>query len=493
MERRAIFPVLFCNRHQLEDKPFLHASMRRQIPTTDHMTIIPYFSVNMQEAAIRVEYVFIEKLVDLILNTIQAVKTEDNDLESLYRGIEVKQESSEYVYFNKLELHPIKIDFTFRYNRGAKVSAALLALRAIGFAANIDDAPIKLNALILERPFLTWDELLNRIKIHYIRCGTSEVYKVLGSLEVIGNPVGLFNDLTTGVADFFYEPAIAITKGPEEFGYGLAKGSKSLVSKTFHGTFNTVSKVTGTLQRGLDYLTFDSDHIKQKERKQAPQGLGEGLLRGGEAVLTGIFDGASGIFTQPVKGAKKEGGFGFVKGIGKGLIGIPMKPVGGLFEGVTSVTAGISTTSSLGGQPNTRMRYPRRFGDDGALVPFDMDQSLAYDILITADNGKYSNIEGLDEPVASMINHDKVHVYVLTHRTLFKISVAGRQTQWKFDLVQLERLSRDPRTGYISCEFASLDMFKRNSIVAKELRADVTSCNHFVKKLQECATKAKCK
>lgn len=399
--------------------------------------------------------------------------------------------SSEYVYFNKLELHPIKLDFTFRYNRGAKVSAALLALRAIGFAANIDDAPIKMNALILERPFLTWDELFNRIKIHYIRSSTSEVYKVLGSLEVIGNPVGLFNDLTTGVADFFYEPAIAITKGPEEFGYGLAKGSKSLVSKTFHGTFNTVSKVSGTLQRGLDYLTFDSDHIKQKERKQAPQGLGEGLLRGGEATLTGIFDGVTGIVTQPIKGAKKEGGLGFVKGIGKGLIGLPMKPVGGLFEGVTSVTAGISTTSSMGGQPTKRMRYPRRFGDDGALIPFDNEQSLAFDILITADNGKYANIEGENEPVASLVSIDKTYVYILTGKALFKVAIANRVLQWRFDLTQMTRLAREPKTGSIICEFVTSTMFSTSTTLTKELRSDKQTCDRFVKKLQECTTKAK--
>ncbi|KAL0486394.1 VP13 [Acrasis kona] len=122
------------------------------------------------------------------------------------------------------------------------------------------------------------DELGDRIQKHYIRSSTSEMYKIFGSLELIGNPVGLFNDLSTGVADLFYEPAKAILKGPKDFGAGLAKGSKSFVSKTFHGTFNTVSKVTGTFQRGFDYLTFDPDHIKKKERKRGPSGVGEGLL-----------------------------------------------------------------------------------------------------------------------------------------------------------------------------------------------------------------------
>lgn len=263
-----------------------------------------------------------------------------------------------------------------------------------------------------------------------------------------------------------------------------------MVSKTFHGTFNTVSKVTGTLQRGLDYLTFDADHIKQKERKQAPKGVGEGLRRGGEAVISGFIDGASGLITQPVKGIKKEGGLGFVKGLGKGLIGIPMKPVGGLFEGVTSVTAGISNTSK-GEQATTRLRFPRKFSDDGAVITYDREQSLAYDIFRTADNGKYANTEKENEPVACMINHDRAHVYLLTRNSLFKVSISTRVTQWKYDLLSLKEIKRDFNTGIITCVFAAVDMFNRNTIDRKELRTKdgKQACDLFAKRMEECKKK----
>ena len=73
----------------------------------------------------------------------------------------------------------------------------------------------------------------------------------------MGNPIGLFNNLGTGVFDFFYEPAQGIIKGPVSAGKGLVKGTTSLVTNTIQGTFGTVSKITNTLAIGLTTLTQD--------------------------------------------------------------------------------------------------------------------------------------------------------------------------------------------------------------------------------------------
>ena len=42
-----------------------------------------------------------------------------------------------------------------------------------------------------------------------------------------------------------------------------------------------------------------------------------------------MFDGISGLVTQPISGAKKEGVAGFVKGFGKGVGGLILKPGAG--------------------------------------------------------------------------------------------------------------------------------------------------------------------
>jgi hypothetical protein len=45
----------------------------------------------------------------------------------------------------------------------------------------------------------------------------------------------------------------------------------------------------------------------------------------------GLYDGITGLVTQPVKGAQKEGAAGFIKGIGKGIGGVMLKPGAGFF------------------------------------------------------------------------------------------------------------------------------------------------------------------
>lgn len=48
-----------------------------------------------------------------------------------------------------------------------------------------------------------------------------------------------------------------------------------------------------------------------------------------QALGSGVFDGASGVFSKPLHGAMDEGAFGLVKGIGHGLLGAVAKPISG--------------------------------------------------------------------------------------------------------------------------------------------------------------------
>ncbi|KAG2168847.1 hypothetical protein JADG_008586 [Aureobasidium aubasidani] len=50
----------------------------------------------------------------------------------------------------------------------------------------------------------------------------------------------------------------------------------------------------------------------------------------GKGLVFGIYDGISGLVTEPIKGARKEGAIGALKGVGKGLGGIYWKPNAGL-------------------------------------------------------------------------------------------------------------------------------------------------------------------
>lgn len=84
-----------------------------------------------------------------------------------------------------------------------------------------------------------------------------QLYKILGSLNIIGNPVSLFRNIATGIKDLKEKPAEGFVSGPLEFGIGLADGTSSLIAHSVGGAFNSVSKATSSLAKAFALLSFD--------------------------------------------------------------------------------------------------------------------------------------------------------------------------------------------------------------------------------------------
>ena len=70
---------------------------------------------------------------------------------------------------------------------------------------------------------------------------------MIASSDIIGNPLGLVNKLGTGVYEFVSEPSKGLLKGTDEFVVGVGKGVQSLVSNVISGSFESMSKITGSL------------------------------------------------------------------------------------------------------------------------------------------------------------------------------------------------------------------------------------------------------
>jgi len=132
---------------------------------------------------------------------------------------------------------------------------------------NINDAPLEMNALAIKDMRLTMPELQSRITYHYRQDVLRQLYRILGSADFIGNPVGLFTNVSSGVADIFYEPFQGVVvHGNKELGIGIAKvgificlssefshssqGAASFVKKTVFGVSDSVTKFTSSVGKG---------------------------------------------------------------------------------------------------------------------------------------------------------------------------------------------------------------------------------------------------
>jgi len=91
---------------------------------------------------------------------------------------------------------------------------------------------------------------------------------------------------------------------PMNFCLGLARGFRNMPRLYNDYTIRPVEKVTG---------------------------VGSGVVVAGKEFGYGLFDGITGLVTQPLKGAEKEGVQGLVKGFGKGIGGLIAKPAAGKF------------------------------------------------------------------------------------------------------------------------------------------------------------------
>lgn len=97
---------------------------------------------------------------------------------------------------------------------------------------NLGDARLELNALGLKDVRLTLPDIQSRITYHYRQEVLRQLYRLLGSADFLGNPVGLFTNVSSGVADIFYEPWHGVVMhGNKELGIGIAKVWVSLDEK----------------------------------------------------------------------------------------------------------------------------------------------------------------------------------------------------------------------------------------------------------------------
>lgn len=116
---------------------------------------------------------------------------------------------------------------------------------------NVNDAPVRLNALVIENVRLSLPVLTERLKLHYGNEFFGQLYRVLGSADFLGNPVGLFTNVSSGVADFFIQPYDSVMmNGNKDLGIGIARGAGSLAKKTVFGLSDSVAKFTGSIGKG---------------------------------------------------------------------------------------------------------------------------------------------------------------------------------------------------------------------------------------------------
>ncbi|XP_054438980.1 intermembrane lipid transfer protein VPS13A isoform X2 [Pteronotus mesoamericanus] len=394
-----------------EPKPFTDVCIVMRSAGHSQITRIKYFKVLIQEMDLRLDLGFVYALSDLMT---EAEVTEKTEIELFHKDIEVFQEeyktvslvdSSQVSLYEYFHISPIKLHLSVSLSSGKEaaeeseqrggfiaIRSLNLLLKSIGATlTNVQDVVFKLAFFELNYRFHTTSELQSEVVRHYSKQAIKQMYVLVLGLEVLGNPFGLIREFSEGVEAFFYEPYQGAIQGPEEFMEGVALGLKALVGGAVGGLAGAASRITSAMAKGVAAMTMDEDY--QQKRREAmnkqPAGLREGITRGGKGLVSGFVSGITGIVTKPIKGAQKGGAAGFLKGVGKGLVGAVARPTGGIIDMASSTFQGIKRATDTSDEVQS-LRPPRFFNEDGVIRPYRLRDGTGNQMLQVIENGRFA-------------------------------------------------------------------------------------------------------
>lgn len=299
--------------------------------------------------------------------------------------------------------------------------------------ANVNDAPIKLNSLYMANVRVPINTLMQAIQTHYGQQFFYQIHKILGSADFLGNPVGLFNTISSGVWDIFYEPyqGYMMNDRPQELGIHLAKGGLSFAKKTVFGLSDSMAKVTGSMAKGLS-ITQDLEFQEKRRLQQRMNANKRNLLSSSAQTFANTLgSGFSGMALDPMAGAQKEGTAGFFKGLGKGLIGLPTKTAIGLLDLTSNLSQGVkSTTTALDAPSAMRVRLPRYVDyHDKVIKPFNLKEAQGQYWLKVVDGGLYMS----DNYLTHVVLPGKELAVLVSMEHIIELNVASQETMWATD------------------------------------------------------------
>ena len=207
------------------------------------------------------------------------------------------------------------------------------------------------------------------------------LFRVVGNLDIIGNPTGYASSIADGFLQIIEAPRKGLVNGPLGFGEGIAKGFGTFITTVLSSTFDVVGKISGTLLASCAVLQGEKVFEQLEERE--PGHVFEGLYIGFKEGVIDLGKGIGGIFYKPFVGAKKEGVKGFFKGLGSGFLGAVVSPFTALLRVTNNIFVGLKNTVNLfNPKLNTkRFRFPRTIEKAIGLKSYDEDKAIIQAIL----------------------------------------------------------------------------------------------------------------
>jgi hypothetical protein len=232
---------------------------------------------------------------------------------------------------------------------------------------------------------------------------------------------------------------LAIPRVPLKFVSGV--GSKGL---------EKAAGAVGGLVAMISDITADRKYREQQQkirRQKKIAGVADGFIEGANRLGEGL-GGVLDIFKKPMEGAKREGALGFVKGLGKGLVGTLVKPLSKVGEALGDVGTGIAKSVAPSSRQANKMVYVRRriprafYGKSGIVDDYKVADAMLHASLPV--NEMETVIALKNSQLLIGFSDNIVIVDVKVQRDISLLSVHGTSTP-----PLLDELQSEPSEGFI--------------------------------------------
>ncbi|KAM9851512.1 intermembrane lipid transfer protein VPS13B [Aulostomus maculatus] len=291
--------------------------------------------------------------------------------------------------------------------------------------------------------FTTARQLVHALAMHYAAGALFRAGWVVGSLEILGSPASLVRSIGNGVSDFFRLPYEGLTRGPGAFVSGVSRGTTSFVKHISKGTLTSITNLATSLARNMDRLSLDEEHYTRQEewRRQLPESLGDGLRQGLSRLGISLLGAIAGIVDQPMQnfqrswdvqtsaGSKAKG---VISGVGKGIVGVFTKPIGGAAELVSQTGYGILHGAGLWQLPK-QLYLPTE--EKSSQAP---NSHLKYVWKMLQSLGRPELHMALEVTIVSGSGQEHAGCLLLTSEVLFVVSLSEDTQQQAFPITEVE-------------------------------------------------------
>jgi vacuolar protein sorting-associated protein 13A/C len=315
----SVFPILLYpsnmtkNGDTKKDKilPTVQMALDRVKDDSHGVIYFKYFSILLQQMSMEVDESFVYELIDFI--NVDKTNQNNQDNAKLWEYTtdipEIQpQDNITRLYFEMFSIQPMRLELSFIRTDQHKKDDLAESRTALGYLVNaltmtignINSAPLRFYALAIENVMASGGDLYGRIYIHYSEQFISQLHRILGSADFLGNPVGLFSNLSSGVAELFYEPwqGLIMSDRPQDLGYGIAKGVSGFFNKTVYGVSNSFAKFTGSIGKGVSAVTMDRDYQDRRRinlARNKPVNAFRGVAQGANSFANSVGSGLAGL------------------------------------------------------------------------------------------------------------------------------------------------------------------------------------------------------